>query len=366
MKTLQRNGGGIGGGGGGGGGLAITTSSDSAPNSPPPSVTAAKSLPRKSSAAGAGAGAAASIPCDVDESHVATLRCEECEEHFCLACDTAFHRKKNAKHTRTPLPGASALALPVPLAITRTPSSSRPSSRPASPHHGDNSSGGGGGGGGREKGSSSAAPSAASSPAPLRAPSHLAPLRKDGSPAAASGSLSPFAPLPSAGSGGGTPKQQPLMRTRTVTVASLNPNGASASAAGGSSAGGGKQPSPPNSKRASLVGEQKESGGSALSPTKGGATKRMPTFQRSTTMRIGETKRAVASDDEKVIHAVPVEKLRALGGAQLELIWAQYDSDGNGVLDRKELALLASDCIARTLSMMEVRGNTNSLRCLPR
>jgi len=52
------------------------------------------------------------------------------------------------------------------------------------------------------------------------------------------------------------------------------------------------------------------------------------------------------------IQTVPVDKLRTLAGAQLETIWAHYDRDGNGVLDRKELAQLASDCIERTLSML--------------
>jgi len=61
--------------------------------------------------------------------------------------------------------------------------------------------------------------------------------------------------------------------------------------------------------------------------------------------------------DQKYIHAVPIEKLRSLAGSQLEVVWQQYDLDGNGVLDRKELALLASDCIARALVMVgeEVR-----------
>lgn len=69
--------------------------------------------------------------------------------------------------------------------------------------------------------------------------------------------------------------------------------------------------------------------------------------------RVGSTARPVLADDEKTIHSIPVEKLRALGGAQLEVVWSEYDRDGNGVLDRKELALLAGDCIARTLAMME-------------
>src|SRR5689334_21093329 len=64
VKTLQKT----------GGGLAITTSESpavSSPNSPALAASSSKpsTLPRKHSSA------AATIPCDVDESHVATLRC---------------------------------------------------------------------------------------------------------------------------------------------------------------------------------------------------------------------------------------------------------------------------------------------------
>ena len=53
--------------------------------------------------------------------------------------------------------------------------------------------------------------------------------------------------------------------------------------------------------------------------------------------------------EDKYIHAVPIEKLRSLTGDQLNIIWAQYDSDNSGSLDRRELKLLATDCIARTI-----------------
>jgi len=54
-----------------------------------------------------------------------------------------------------------------------------------------------------------------------------------------------------------------------------------------------------------------------------------------------------------VLNMVPLEKLKDLGTEQLNVIWAQYDMDGNGVLDRRELKLLANDCIARTLQAIE-------------
>lgn len=114
-----------------------------------------------------------------------------------------------------------------------------------------------------------------------------------------------------------------------------------------------------------VASEQKESGSS--SPTVGPVTpgKRSSTgvprglMRSTTTMKPIGAKKPMAGveHDQKYIHAVPIEKLRSLAGSQLEVVWQQYDLDGNGVLDRKELALLASDCIARTLAMVgeEVR-----------
>lgn len=56
---------------------------------------------------------------------------------------------------------------------------------------------------------------------------------------------------------------------------------------------------------------------------------------------------------DKYIHSVPVDKLKTMGAQQLTILFAQYDIDGNGSLDKKELKLLASDCIDRTLKMYE-------------
>ena len=55
----------------------------------------------------------------------------------------------------------------------------------------------------------------------------------------------------------------------------------------------------------------------------------------------------------KIIKTLELADLQHLSGANLEMLWKQYDKDKNGTLDRSELKKLAKDCINRTIAMCE-------------
>jgi Ca2+-binding EF-hand superfamily protein len=122
---------------------------------------------------------------------------------------------------------------------------------------------------------------------------------------------------------------------------------------------------PPRTSRAQSIVGAKGNAAAAATPTTPGHAKRASTsnapnpaagkslISRTNTLRSGGGRDDGGDDGGNFLNQVPIDKLRSMGMAQLNEIWAKYDSDGNGFLDRNELKQLAQDCVDRMITMME-------------
>lgn len=236
--------------------------------------------------------------CDNDASHVAVLHCKQCDESFCSACDATIHnRPKTRDHQRAAI-SSEGNTLNAPAVTTRELSDNISRSSVVDVSDSDTS----------DDNIDAAA---------LKRRAKRAAKRKQKKLIAESMQNDPSDTAPTRF----IAKDFTRQKTIIPSASHLSPQPTHSSSS---------QPIRPHTPNPSPAPQHRSS-------------------QISSHPAQPQRHGNVAGDN--YLNSVPIDKLRVLGAEQLNAIWNQYDCDGNGILDRKELKLLANDCIGRTIKM---------------